>query len=273
MLKILIFDSGVGGLSISSSLSNQLPMAEQLLLSDNAFFPYGEMNEKLLIDRVTEVLLRAESELKPDCIIVACNTVSTVALDDIRGKLSIPIIGVVPAIKPAAIMSISKVIGLLATPATIERSYTADLVSDYANDCTLISVGNTRLVEIAEQKLRGQVVDHEVIEKILQKITLAEKEQGLDVLVLGCTHFPLLADNIRQVLPDSISLIDSSDAIARQARAVLEEVAPDKLSEVSVHHETVDSIRHRCLITKQIEDDNLQSGLEEYGFSKPELFL
>ena len=134
MLRILIFDSGVGGLSISKSLTEQLPYAKQILLADNACFPYGEMEEKLLVSRVTALLVQSADLFMPDCIVVACNTVSTVALDKIRNSLSIPIIGVVPAIKPAATKSVSKVIGLLATPATINRSYTAELVNQFAED-------------------------------------------------------------------------------------------------------------------------------------------
>ena len=177
MLKILIFDSGVGGLSISSGLAENLPMAELILLSDNAYFPYGEKKDVELIHRVSEILIKAELQLKPDCIVIACNTASTVALETLRKALKVPIIGVVPAIKPAAELSRSKVIGLLATPATVNRTYTADLISKYASECTLISVGTTRLVEIAEMKLRGENINVSEVREILNPIIKAEKER------------------------------------------------------------------------------------------------
>jgi len=264
--KILIFDSGVGGLTISQSLTEYLPMAEQILLCDNAYFPYGEMNEDELLHRVTEILVEAASNLRPDCIVLACNTVSTVALDKIRSILNIPIIGVVPAIKPAAQLSSSKVIGLLATPATVERSYTADLVSSYADDCVLISVGNTRLVVIAEQRLRGIDVKYFEIQQIVEPFVVAAKEQNLDTVVLGCTHFPLLSDILAEVLPETITLIDSSIAIARQVKAVL------KVSDIEPTNTNHSEARLRCLMTKIEDDISLYRGLKNYNFDTPEYF-
>jgi glutamate racemase len=271
MLKVLIFDSGVGGLSISHSLFEVLPQAEQILLSDNAYFPYGEMAEDALVDRVTTLLTKAASQLQPDCIVVACNTVSTIALEKIRTTLSIPVIGVVPAIKPAAEMSSSKVIGLLATPATVERSYTADLVNNFADDCILISVGTTRLVEIAEQRLRGEDVDEAEVAKIVELFIRAEGEQQLDTVVLGCTHFPLISDILQKVLPESITLVDSSIAIARQAKKVLQDAVPEKLA-ASLLQSEQQIIRHHSLLTKDINYDDLAAGFRHFGFNKPELF-
>jgi len=272
MLRILIYDSGVGGLSISQSLTNLLPFAEQILLSDNACFPYGEMKEQELISRVTDLLSKAVPQLQPDCIVVACNTVSTLALEKIRSALSIPVIGVVPAIKPAAAMSRSKVIGLLATPATVERSYTADLVNNYADDCTLISIGNTRLVEIAEQKVRGTTVDLAEIRSILAAFYQAEEQQNLDTVVLGCTHFPLLSEQLSQLLPETITLIDSSTAIARQVDKILEIESPLKHEQAKLTNDHVSAINYRCLITKSATDNSLAKGLEKFKFATPELF-
>ena len=265
MLKILIFDSGVGGLSISQSLTDCLPSAAQILLSDNAYFPYGEMNEADLITRVTNLLIKAAFHLQPDCIVIACNTVSTVALEKIRAAVTIPVVGVVPAIKPAAEISVGKVIGLLATPATVNRSYTAELVNSFAEDCLLISVGSTRLVEIAEQKLRGIAVDPIEVKAIVETFILAEKEQHLDTIVLGCTHFPLLSDCLTKVLPTSIRLVDSSTAIARQVKKVLglEEVSAKQQKQLP---------NHRCLMTKQADFTGLDAGLKQFGFSPAEIF-
>ena len=263
MLKILIFDSGVGGLSICQALTEYLPNAEQILLSDNACFPYGEMQEDKLVQRVSKLLIEAVNLFSPDCIVVACNTVSTVALDKIRADQSIPIIGVVPAIKPAAELSQSKVIGLLATPATVEREYTADLVDQHAQHCELISIGNTRLVSLAENKLRGISIDKNEVEGILQPFIYAVNEKQLDVVILGCTHFPLLADELREVLPKSVTLIDSSNAIARQVANVLafeQKKVPSR------------EIRHLCYMTRLDDSSNLSLGIAKYGFDVPLLF-
>ena len=276
MLRVLIFDSGVGALSISSSLTNIMPELEQILLADNAFFPYGEMQEDALISRVTQLLVHSVSSFQPDCIVVACNTVSTVALDTIRDSLSIPVIGVVPAIKPAAELSSSKVIGLLATPGTINRSYTADLASEHAKDCQLISVGSTRLVEMAEQRLCGQEIDSSEMLEILEPFLAAHKQQNLDALILGCTHFPLLSDVISQQLPSSINLVDSSDAIARQVLNVINGLeSTNKNTAVQSKGNTdhlVKKASNDCFLTKYNSNKQLELGLLKYGFRKPQLF-
>ncbi len=265
MLNVLVFDSGVGGLSISHRLADYLPMAELILLSDNAYFPYGEKDDAELIIRVTEILSRAESQLKPDCIVIACNTASTVALETIRSRLQVPIIGVVPAIKPAAEITSSKVIGLLATPATVNRSYTADLINSYADGCAVVSVGSTRLVEIAEMKLRGQDISLSEVSEILNPFIIAEREHNLDTLILGCTHFPLLSSILDKILPQSITLVDSSSAIARQVINVLN-------IEDNIGHKS-SSKPYRCLMTKLESNSKLNTGLLNYGFKSPEIFL
>ncbi len=264
MLNILVFDSGVGGLSISHRLADYLPMAELILLSDNAYFPYGEKGDAELIMRVTDILCRAELQLKPDCIVIACNTASTVVLESIRNRLQIPIIGVVPAIKPAAEITSSKVVGLLATPATVNRSYTADLINNYGNECTVVSVGSTRLVEIAEMKLRGQDIDLLEVSEILNPFIVAEREHNLDTLILGCTHFPLLSNILEAILPQSITLVDSSEAIARQVINVLNIDSSVEL--------TPSSKSYRCLMTKLEINGDLDTGLLQYGFKSPEVF-
>ena len=263
MLKILIFDSGVGGLSISQSLTESLPNAEQILLSDNAFFPYGEMPEQELIQRVSKLLKRAVTLFSPDCIVVACNTVSTVALNKIRSDQSIPVIGVVPAIKPAAEISQSNVIGLLATPATVEREYTADLIRQYAGECEVVSIGSTLLVSLAENMLRGISIDKQQVKMIIQPFIDAASHRQLDVLILGCTHFPLLSELLAEFLPDTVTLVDSSKAIARQVATVL------TFEKIKVSNR---QIRHLCYMTSLEDGTTLNSGLDQYGFNSPVLF-
>ncbi|MBX2808754.1 MAG: glutamate racemase [Cellvibrionaceae bacterium] len=211
--KILIFDSGVGGLSIAQAVRQRHPCARIHYACDNAAFPYGTKTEDELITRVHRVLHKLQETIKPDIIVVACNTASTVVLPHIRETFSQPIVGVVPAIKPAAQISRSRVIGLLATPGTINRRYTQSLVTQFAADCRIIAVGSSELVTFAETKLRQGDVDTKTLDAILAPLN---KNTGLDTLVLACTHFPLLEKELKQKLPHIPHWVDSGDAIARR---------------------------------------------------------
>ncbi len=228
---ILVFDSGVGGLSITQAIVERHPHCSITYASDNAAFPYGTKPEEQLIERVDRVLHTLQETTHADIIVVACNTASTVALPKIRERFSIPIIGVVPAIKPAAQLSHSKIIGLLATPGTIARQYTKALIDEFAHDCTVISVGSSELVKLAERKLRGQEVTPNELEPIVNTFkqnveTNAANDQSqiIDTIVLACTHFPLLEKELRNILPDIHYWVDSSDAIARRVGYWLNEL-------------------------------------------------
>ena len=221
--RILIFDSGVGGLSVLSEISKRLPAAELVFACDNAAFPYGTLSEQRLMERVVDVVARLLPEIKPDIVVVACNTASTLTLDELRKRFDIPFVGVVPAIKPAAACSESKVIGLLATPGTIERSYTDALISDFAPDCNIVRVGSSELVYIAEQKLRGITPDPEHLAALLAPFS---EHSSLDAVVLACTHFPLLIDDLKPILPEQVQWIDSGEAIARRVETLLPAAAP-----------------------------------------------
>lgn len=232
--RILVFDSGVGGLSVAREIQRRLPLNPLVYASDNGFFPYGTKGETELIARVdvviNELLLRYPSEI----LVIACNTASTLTLPHLRSKLNLPIVGVVPAIKPAALLSKTGVIGLLATPATVARPYTHELIREYAANCEVISLGSSELVQIAEQKLRGEKIDSAAIGAIAQKLMAAAHAEKMDVLVLACTHFPLLQAELKQQLPASVTVIDSGAAIARRVEFLLadaEEPAADYRAE------------------------------------------
>ncbi len=218
---ILVFDSGVGGLSVAREIQQRLPAHPLIYASDNAFFPYGTKGEDELIKRVDkvigELLLRYQAEI----LVIACNTASTLTLPHLRAKLDLPVVGVVPAIKPAAQLTKSGVIGLLATPATVARPYTHELIREYAPQCDVISLGSSELVEIAEQKLRGESVDSTALAAIAARLMQADRAKTMDVLVLACTHFPLLREELAQQLPGKIRLIDSGEAIARRVEFLL----------------------------------------------------
>lgn len=219
--RILVFDSGVGGLSVAREIQQRLPQNPLVYASDNAFFPYGTKGEAELITRVDQVIGELLLRYPADILVIACNTASTLTLPHLRSKLSLPIVGVVPAIKPAALMSNTGVIGLLATPATVARPYTHELIREYATGCQVISMGSSELVQIAEQKLRGEAIDTNAISKIAEELMCGDQAQKMDVLVLACTHFPLLKDELAQHLPTQLRLIDSGAAIARRVEFLL----------------------------------------------------
>jgi len=220
----LLFDSGIGGLSIADEIRRRIPDCRLFYVADNAFFPYGIQEESVLIQRLLELLPHLEQYARPDIIVIACNTASTVALDRLREQTRTPIIGVVPAIKPAAQLSKNHCIGLLATPGTIRRSYVQNLIDSFASHAQIIKVGSSELVQQAENKLRGQPVDTDSITRELQPFLQASPQP--DTVVLGCTHFPFLREEILACLPPGCRLIDSGEAIARRAGALLEGITP-----------------------------------------------
>lgn len=220
--NILVFDSGVGGLSIVQHLRQQLPHCAITYLADNDLFPYGLLHEDQLVERVNKLLSTVIEARQPDLVIIACNTASTLVLPSLRANTRIPIVGVVPAIKPAAQRSHSKVIGLLATPATIARDYTDELISEFAEDCEIIRVGSLPLVTLAEDYLAGNAQSAQAYSAVLAPFQDHPKWQQMDAMVLACTHFPLVLAQLSAAAPAINLWIDSGDAIARRAASLLE---------------------------------------------------
>ncbi|MFM2588278.1 glutamate racemase [Vibrio sp. TBV020] len=214
--KILIFDSGVGGLSVYKEIQSKLPQLEYLYIFDNEAYPYGELDHDTLIDRVDRLVTSLVEKHCIDLVVIACNTASTIVLPTLRAKLAIPVVGVVPAIKPASNLA-NKAVGLIATPATVTRPYTHELIRDFSQSKPVELLGSTRLVDIAEEKLRGKAVDLNELKQILSSI-----DNRVDVAVLGCTHFPLIKDEIQSVLTERVLLVDSGEAIARRVAGLLE---------------------------------------------------
>lgn len=223
---ILVFDSGIGGLSVTHAIQSRVPNVEITYLADNKLFPYGLLEEEQLISRVVDLIspLAENSAHSPlDLVVIACNTASTTVLPAIRQRLSLPIVGVVPAIKPAAQISLTKTIGILATPATVKREYTDQLITAFAKDCHIIKVGSTELVHLAEQKLRGETITEEAIRSIVHPFFVADEIDQLDTIVLACTHFPLLSKELAQAMPQIKHWVNSGDAIARRVASLLKE--------------------------------------------------
>jgi glutamate racemase len=219
-VDVLVFDSGVGGLSVLQAIRSELPHLSFAFVADNAGLPYGKKEASWLVERVNAVIATALEQTPARLVVIACNTASTVVLPSLRMRHAMPIVGVVPAIKPAAELSTKRCIGLLATPATVQRTYTDSLIQEFAPDCKVVRVGSSRLVEIAEDKMRGIPVPLEEFRAICADFQNAEPTP--DVIVLGCTHFPLLLKECKDLMPDVIWL-DSGHAIARRVGALLPE--------------------------------------------------
>lgn len=218
---ILAADSGLGGLTIVAEIRKALPQARLVYLCDNAFFPYGTRPDADLLAHFLDVMNRAIARIQPDLIVTACNTISTICLPQLRAATSIPVVGVVPAIKPAAQQSKRKIIGLLATPATVNRPYTDDLIQRYAADCAVLRIGSAELVDMAEAKLLGEAVDRDRLRRILAPFFDRPAEARPDVVVLACTHFPLLRPELQAAGPVDVAWIDSGTAVARRVVDVL----------------------------------------------------
>ncbi len=214
--NILIFDSGVGGLSVYQEIYQLLPQHNYIYLFDNEAYPYGELPSSVLLQRVGLLIGNMVRSHDIDIVIIACNTASTIVLPSLRTMLSIPVVGVVPAIKPACLLARHRV-GLIATPATVNRQYTSDLINDFSSGKEVIRLGSTTLVDIAENKMRGETIDIDEIQKVLQPVI-----NQIDVAVLGCTHFPLIRDEIQTVLGSETLLIDSGYAIAKRVEGLLQ---------------------------------------------------
>lgn len=223
--NILVFDSGMGGLSIYREIRRVLPAHHYIYCFDNAHFPYGELTEKELIDTCVGTVERMVREHAIQLVVIACNTASTIALPELRARLSVPVVGVVPAIKPAAALTRSGCIGLLATPGTVARDYTRQLIDQFAPGKEVLRKGSTELVVQAERKLAGEPVDMDLLRQVMAPWT--EGKGHPDTVVLGCTHFPLLAEELSDIMP-GVLLVDSGEAVARRVvhllgRAAIEE--------------------------------------------------
>ncbi|MEL6687000.1 MAG: glutamate racemase [Pseudomonadota bacterium] len=219
----LVFDSGVGGLSVSAAIRARLQCLRQSYLADDAFRPYGDKSEAALNIRIPSLLAPLSAVIQPDLVVVACNTASTTALPAIRAALDVPVVGVVPAIKPAAAQSKLKRIGVLGTPGTVRRRYVDDLIAQYASNCEVRLQGSVNLVEQAERLLRGEAVDDAVIQA---EITPLFEGERIDAVVLACTHFPLLIDALKDQAPYPVDWIDSGDAVARRVESLLSKMKP-----------------------------------------------
>ena len=213
---LLIFDSGVGGLSVLGPIRALLPNAPIVYAADSAGFPYGTKSEEEIETRVPALLGRLAERYDPRLIVIACNTASTIALDVVRAALDLPIVGTVPAIKPAAALSKTRVIGVLGTDATVVQPYVDRLAEEFAADCILVRLGSAELVELAEAKLRGEPADDAAYRRILGDLLSQPDGDRIDTVVLACTHFPLVEDELAAAAPHAVAFVDGKEGIARR---------------------------------------------------------
>jgi glutamate racemase len=213
---LLIFDSGIGGLSVLDPIRRLLPRAPIVYAADSAGFPYGTKTAAEIAARVPALLGRLAERCEPSLIVIACNTASTIALAAVRAALDLPVVGTVPAIKPAAALSRSRAIGVLGTDATIVQPYVDRLAAAFAADCTIVRHGSAELVELAEAKLRGEETDPAVYARIIDGLLSRPGGERIDTIVLACTHFPLVRDELAAAAPRPLSFVDGNDGIARR---------------------------------------------------------
>ena len=213
---ILIFDSGMGGLSVLEHVTALLPGAPFVYAADSAGFPYGTKSEAEIAVRVPALLGRLAERYRPRLIVIACNTASTIALADVRAALDLPVVGTVPAIKPAAALSRSRAIGVLGTDATVRQPYVDDLAARFAGDCLVVRHGSAELVRLAEAKLHGRPTDPLRFAAILGGLFGQPGGARIDTIVNACTHFPLVADELAAAAPPGVRFIDGSAGIARR---------------------------------------------------------
>jgi glutamate racemase len=221
MTHLLMIDSGIGGLSVLDDVRGLLPAVDISYVADNAGFPYGTKSEMAVATRVCALLGRLTERLAPDLIVIACNTASTIALAHARAVLDVPVVGTVPAIKPAAERSASRVIGVLGTLATVRQPYVDQLSADHASDCIVLRHGSALLVELAEARLRGAAVTAADVAGELAGLTAQPGGTRIDQVVLACTHFPLLADLLAAAAPAYMGFLDGGPGIARRVAHLL----------------------------------------------------
>ncbi len=227
--KVLVFDSGAGGLSVVRAMLPRLTGCHVIYAADRDYFPYGTKADSKLIPRIVTQVEALYQRHSPSIVVIACNTASTLALDILRSSIPCPFVGVVPAIKPAANLTQSGVIGVLATPATVNRPYTRKLIEQFAPTHHVILHGSDSLVELAERKVAGETIKSSVIQKELDTLFQQPHGQAIDTVVMACTHFPLLKEEFEQWSKQAaqqkggITWIDSGEAIAKRVQHLLHE--------------------------------------------------
>lgn len=278
--KIAVIDSGAGGISILSEIIKKIQDLHCIYVADHQMFPYGEMSENELRSRLTSLVEYLVAHYRPSIIVIGCNTASTLALSHLRQIFDVDFVGVVPAIKPASTLSKSSHIGVLATPATVSRSYTHNLSKTFAHRSTVSYYGTTQLVKLAENYLTSGAISQSCVDT--EVFELIKNDPQIDVIVLACTHFPLLKNSIQRSLDkfevsrlgrknseNTIKIVDSGEAIARRVESILSNTAQASISQgkktknsdtgVHIHYLSTSASHSTLDATKQPYDSYLKN--------------
>ena len=212
-----VFDSGVGGLSVLIELKRLLPNENFVFLADQLYVPYGEKTKNELIElayKITDYFIKYH-DVK--MMIVACNTSTCNSISEVRKKYFLPIVGTVPAIKPAAEKTKSGTVAIIATPSTSQSEVLKNLIKDYCKNVNVLNIGCKNLEDAVETGELNSLEVHKLLIKYLQEV----KNSNADYLVLGCTHYPFLRNSIQKIVGPSVNLIDSGSAIAKHTKSLL----------------------------------------------------
>ena len=264
---ILVFDSGLGGLTVHAEIARLRPGARYVYLADDAVFPYGSIPAAELTDRVCGLLTDWITRTRPDVVVIACNTASTLVLPRLRAEHpDLPFVGTVPAVKPAAAHSHSHLISVLATPATVARDYTHDLIRQHAAHCEVTLVGSARLATMAERFMQGDAVADADIAAEIAPCFVEQDGRRTDHVVLACTHYPLLIERFRQLSPWHVAWVDPAHAIARRADHLLAELGfphephVDEISKARGEAHFTSGLSPRAALSAALGDRGLKVG-------------
>lgn len=227
---ILVFDSGLGGLTVHREVTKARPGAHYVYVADDTFFPYGRQREADLLARVLTVMEELIAAHQPDLVVVACNTASTLVLPQLRARFKVPFVGTVPAIKPACAASKSRQVTVLGTEATVQREYTRALIRDFADGCAINLVGSPRLPELAEAVLHGEAVADADIVREIGPCFVEAGSARTDTVVLACTHYPLVLDRLERLSPWPVAFLDPAPAIAQRVADLVDQPAGSRAS-------------------------------------------
>jgi glutamate racemase len=223
-LTILVFDTGLGGLTVLREIVKAHPDAHTVYVADDAYFPYGQYSEDVVIARAVPLIGELIAAHAPDLVVIACNTVSTLVMAHLRAAYRVPFVGTVPAIKPACARSTTKLVSVLGTKGTVKREYTQALIRDFSQGCQVTLVGSASLASLAEAALCGEAVSDEELSAEIAPCFIGDTDDDTartDTVVLACTHYPLLLDRFIALAPWPVEWIDPAPAIARRVSDLL----------------------------------------------------
>lgn len=254
---ILVFDSGIGGLTVLREARVLMPDRRFVYVADDAGFPYGGWEEDALRERIVELFGKLIAAHNPEIAVIACNTASTLVMDDLRRAYpSVPFVGTVPAIKPAAERTSSRLVSVLATPGTVRRAYTRDLIQSFAFQCHVRLVGADQLAAVAEAHIRGEKIDEALVVEQIAPCFIEQDGSRTDIVVLACTHYPFLANVFRRLAPWPVDWLDPAEAIARRTVSLLK---PRRADEELHHHNDL------AVVTSQNPDYAIRRLMQGFG--------